>query len=94
MIVTSKVRPPLITGGKTVHDVTDDICRQVEAAPNIRWIIAISTALTVLGLGSIAVLRTLFYGIGEWGLEKTVGWAWDITNFVWWVGIGHATQVH
>ena len=24
------------------------------------------------------------------GLNKTVGWAWDITNFVWWVGIGHA----
>ena len=29
-------------------------------------------------------------GIGTWGLNKTVGWAWDITNFVWWVGIGHA----
>jgi hypothetical protein len=26
----------------------------------------------------------------EWGLNKTVGWAWDITGFVWWVGIGHA----
>lgn len=24
------------------------------------------------------------------GVNKTVGWAWDITNFVWWVGIGHA----
>ena len=29
-------------------------------------------------------------GIGVWGLNKTVNWAWDITNFVWWVGIGHA----
>ena len=29
-------------------------------------------------------------GIGAWGLNKTVGWSWDITNFVWWVGIGHA----
>ena len=28
--------------------------------------------------------------MGVWGLNKTVGWAWDITNFVWWVGIGHA----
>jgi molybdopterin-containing oxidoreductase family membrane subunit len=33
---------------------------------------------------------TLSTGIGTWGLNKTVGWAWDITNFVWWVGIGHA----
>jgi Ni/Fe-hydrogenase subunit HybB-like protein len=32
----------------------------------------------------------LWEGIGMWGLNKTVGWAWDITNFVWWVGIGHA----
>jgi molybdopterin-containing oxidoreductase family membrane subunit len=24
------------------------------------------------------------------GIKQTVGWAWDITNFVWWVGIGHA----
>ncbi|MEL6483867.1 MAG: NrfD/PsrC family molybdoenzyme membrane anchor subunit, partial [Bacteroidota bacterium] len=29
-------------------------------------------------------------GIGVWGLNRTVNWAWDITNFVWWVGIGHA----
>jgi molybdopterin-containing oxidoreductase family membrane subunit len=32
----------------------------------------------------------LWEGVGVWGLNKTVGWAWDITNFVWWVGIGHA----
>ncbi|MEX0636957.1 MAG: NrfD/PsrC family molybdoenzyme membrane anchor subunit, partial [Ferruginibacter sp.] len=30
------------------------------------------------------------YGIGQWNLNKTIGWGWDITNFVWWVGIGHA----
>ena len=23
-------------------------------------------------------------------LNKTINWAWDITNFVWWIGIGHA----
>jgi molybdopterin-containing oxidoreductase family membrane subunit len=30
------------------------------------------------------------YGVGQWNLGKTIGWGWDITNFVWWVGIGHA----
>ena len=30
------------------------------------------------------------YGTGQWNLNKTIGWGWDITNFVWWVGIGHA----
>ena len=36
------------------------------------------------------IFYTIGTGIGVWGLNNTVGWAWDITNFVWWVGIGHA----
>jgi molybdopterin-containing oxidoreductase family membrane subunit len=87
---TSSVRQPLVTGGKTYHDVTDDVCRQVEGKPSKLWFLAFLTAVSVLALGSIAMLATLWEGIGMWGLNKTVGWAWDITNFVWWVGIGHA----
>ena len=90
MEVVSSVRPPLVTGGKTVKDVTDDICKQVEAFPSIKWLMAFGASVTLLGLGGIAVYRLVWYGIGEWGLNKTTGWAWDITNFVWWVGIGHA----
>ncbi|KYG75514.1 NrfD/PsrC family molybdoenzyme membrane anchor subunit [Roseivirga echinicomitans] len=90
MQVTSSVRTPLITGGKTVHDVTEDICRQVEGKPSKSWLLGMGMALTAFGIGFIAVAATLWEGIGMWGLNKTVGWAWDITNFVWWVGIGHA----
>ncbi len=90
MQVTSHVRPPLVTGGKTYHDITEDVSRHVEAKPNIRWMLAFGTSVCVLLIGAVAVYHLLFYGIGEWGLNKTVGWAWDITNFVWWVGIGHA----
>ena len=90
MQVTSSVREPLVTGGKTYHDVTNDVSRHVEAKPNIRWFLAFLTSAGVLALGSIAVVATVWEGIGMWGLNKTVGWAWDITNFVWWVGIGHA----
>jgi molybdopterin-containing oxidoreductase family membrane subunit len=86
----SPVREPLVTGGKTYHDITHDISRQVEAKPNIRWAIALAVALFFLGIFIYSVYRTLWFGIGEWGLNKTVNWAWDITNFVWWVGIGHA----
>lgn len=86
----SAVREPLVTGGKTLHDVTQDICYQVEAKPNIRWMAALSVALFFLGIFFYSVYRTVWFGIGEWGLNKTVNWAWDITNFVWWVGIGHA----
>ncbi len=90
MQVSSSVRPPLVTRGKTIHDVTEDVCRQVEAAPNKLWMMAMSISLVVLGIGFYAVVTLLWEGIGVWGLNKTVGWAWDITNFVWWVGIGHA----
>ncbi len=90
MQVTSAVREDLVTGGKTVHDVTEDICRQVEGKPTKSWMLGMAVSLGALGIGTYAVLTLLWEGIGVWGLNKTVGWAWDITNFVWWVGIGHA----
>ncbi|MCC9166119.1 NrfD/PsrC family molybdoenzyme membrane anchor subunit [Pontibacter harenae] len=86
----SPIREPLVTGGKTYHDITEDVCRQVEAKPNARWAAGLAVALVGLAIFVYSVYRTLWFGIGEWGLNRTVGWAWDITNFVWWVGIGHA----
>ena len=90
MQVEAPVRNPLITGGKTVHDVTEDICKQVEGKPTKLWLMAFTAAVGLFTIGFLAVAMTLWEGIGVWGLNKTVGWAWDITNFVWWVGIGHA----
>lgn len=86
----STIRPPLITGGKTTQDITEDVCRQVEGKPSKFWLFALAISLSALGLGLYALGVTVWEGIGKWGLNKTVGWAWDITNFVWWVGIGHA----
>ncbi|MEO1052572.1 MAG: NrfD/PsrC family molybdoenzyme membrane anchor subunit [Bacteroidota bacterium] len=90
MQVVSSIREPLVTGGKTVHDVTEDICKQVEGKPTKSWMLAMALSLGTLAIGAYAVFMLLWEGIGVWGLNKTVGWAWDITNFVWWVGIGHA----
>ncbi|EON75046.1 Molybdopterin oxidoreductase [Lunatimonas lonarensis] len=90
MQVTSSVREPLVTGGKTYKDVTNDVSRQVEGKPSVSWLLGLAVSVGTLLLGSLALAATLWEGIGMWGLNKTVGWAWDITNFVWWVGIGHA----
>lgn len=90
MHVTSPVRTPLVTGGKTYADVTEDICKQVEGKPSKEWKAAFLLSFVVLLYGTCCVLWTWWEGLGVWGLNKTVGWAWDITNFVWWVGIGHA----
>jgi molybdopterin-containing oxidoreductase family membrane subunit len=90
MQVVSAIREPLVTGGKTVKDVSHDISRQVEGKPTRLWWMAFGVSLALLALGGYACAMMLWHGIGMWGLNKTVGWAWDITNFVWWVGIGHA----
>ncbi len=90
MEVVSSVRTPLITSAKTLGDVTQDICVRVEAKPPRTWYLAIAVSLSLLAVGTYTLFFTVWEGIGVWGLNKTVGWAWDITNFVWWVGIGHA----
>ena len=86
----SMARPPLITGDKSLADVTRDICAPMERRPTQLWWAAFSVALAALVLGVLAVWYQIATGIGTWGLNKTVGWAFDITNFVFWVGIGHA----
>ena len=90
MQVTSAIREPLVTGGKTIHDVSEDISRQVEGKPVRLWWIAFGISFLFLCYGLYCACMVEWVGIGVWGLNKTVGWAWDITNFVWWVGIGHA----
>ncbi|KXX71651.1 MULTISPECIES: NrfD/PsrC family molybdoenzyme membrane anchor subunit [Flammeovirga] len=90
MQIVSKVREPLVTGGKTYKDITEDVCRPVEANPSKGWFGGMALSLFLLLAGGYYLGDMLWNGIGRWGLNKTVQWAWDITNFVWWVGIGHA----
>jgi Ni/Fe-hydrogenase subunit HybB-like protein len=86
----SPYREPLILGEKSYHDVSVDIARPIETRANKNWWIAFSIALVAFLWGLGAITYTIATGIGTWGLDKNIGWAWDITNFVWWVGIGHA----
>jgi Ni/Fe-hydrogenase subunit HybB-like protein len=86
----SAIREPLILGDKTYHQITEDVCAPVEGKANKYWYMAFSVAVIVALWGVGCILYTIGRGIGVWGLNTTVDWAWDITNFVWWVGIGHA----
>lgn len=88
--VESSIRPALILGDKTLHDITEDVCRPIEDKPNKYWWMAFGLSLAIFLWWLLSVTYTIGTGIGVWGLNKTIGWAWDITNFVWWVGIGHA----
>ncbi len=82
--------PPLILGDRTPKDVTADVAAPIERGASKSWWVAFIVALSLLGVGFAAVWYQIATGIGTWGLNKTVGWAFDITNFVFWVGIGHA----
>jgi len=84
------IRKPLVIGDKSYHDVSVDISAPIEGRANKQWWIVFSIALVALLWGIGCIIYTVSTGIGTWGLNKTVNWAWDITNFVWWVGIGHA----
>jgi len=86
----SKIRDPLILGNKTYHDITRDIARPVEGKANKYWWILFSLSAVLMLWGFACMAYTIGTGIGAWGLNRTVNWAWDITNFVWWIGIGHA----
>ena len=84
------IRKPLVLGDKGYHDVSVDIAAPVEGRANKQWWIVFLIALAAFLWGIGAIVYTVSMGIGTWGLNKTVNWAWDITNFVWWIGIGHA----
>jgi Ni/Fe-hydrogenase subunit HybB-like protein len=84
------IRQPLILGHKTYHDITADIVGPIENKAPRAWYVLLTIAALIAGYGVFCILYLISTGIGTWGLNKTVDWAWDITNFVWWVGIGHA----
>ncbi|MBX2922019.1 MAG: polysulfide reductase NrfD [Chitinophagaceae bacterium] len=86
----SFVREPLVDGDKNYHQVTEDIVYTIEAKPTRLWYIGFWISVALLLFGVFSLYREVTYGTGQWNLGKTIGWGWDITNFVWWVGIGHA----
>ncbi len=84
-------RAPLVLGRHDYTSVTKVVCDIAETPqPPLAWYIAfaISSSMTVMFLGLAGYLVTT--GIGVWGNNAPVFWAWDIVNFVFWVGIGHA----
>src|SRR5688572_16409933 len=83
-------RVPLIGGNKSAADVTRDVVGALDAKPSALWWGGLALSVTALTLGMIAIGYQMATGIGTWGLNRTVGWAFDITNFVFWIGIGHA----
>src|SRR5262245_47629758 len=83
-------RPAWVQGRPTLRQITDDIARPLDARPGPSWLACFALSAAALAVGAGCVAYEVATGIGTWGLNKSVGWAFDITNFVFWIGIGHA----
>jgi molybdopterin-containing oxidoreductase family membrane subunit len=75
---------------RTPGEVTEEIAGLTERKPSRGWWAAFLLSVLLFSVGASAMLYTMVVGIGAWGVDRTVGWGFDITNFVYWIGIGHA----
>ena len=83
-------REPLVLNNRGLGWISDKIAGIAEGKTPRWWWPAFIISATVM-TGMFCCIAYLFStGIGVWGLNQPVGWAWDITNFVFWIGIGHA----
>jgi Ni/Fe-hydrogenase subunit HybB-like protein len=81
----------LIAPGHTFGSLTDQISQIVLQRKTPRgWWLGFAAGFALLQLLLLAVVYLLFVGIGVWGVTIPIGWGFDIINFVWWIGIGHA----
>jgi Ni/Fe-hydrogenase subunit HybB-like protein len=83
--------PPVIEPGHTFRSVTDKISAIVLVRRHpLAWLITLLIGFLFVNILGVAIGYLLLKGIGIWGNNIPVGWAFDIINFVWWIGIGHA----
>lgn len=80
----------LVAGNPSFHDITDQISSIVERKTPLGWYLSILIPILLTIVFFSMMMHLFFTGIGIWGNQIPVGWAFDITNFVFWVGIGHA----
>jgi molybdopterin-containing oxidoreductase family membrane subunit len=86
------ITPPAVIGGaQTFASVTDKIANIALKRRTPRaWFIGAGISFMLAMLLFYCIGKLVMTGIGIWGENIPVGWAWDIINFVWWIGIGHA----
>jgi len=82
---------PVLKGGYSYASISDKISDIVLTRPtHWGWVVGftLTSALTILLL--VAMSYLFYKGVGIWGVNIPIAWAYALTNFVWWVGIGHA----
>ena len=83
-------RLPLVLNQRPIGWISDNIAGVAEGKTPLWWWAAFIPSSLMLVFGVWCVTYQISTGVGVWGLQHPVMWAWDITNFVFWIGIGHA----
>ncbi len=83
-------RQPLVLNNRTMHFITERVCGVIEGPAPLWWYLAVALTGGIASIAFLLIAYLISTGVGVWGLNHPVGWAWDITNFVFWIGIGHA----
>jgi len=82
---------PVLEAGHTFGTVTDKISAIVLTRPyDFRWILGFGISFLLTMMLLVAMTYLFYMGVGIWGINSPVMWGFAITNFVWWIGIGHA----
>ena len=80
----------VVEGNPPLAEIEKIIAKPIDERPGKKYLLALAVSSGLLLVGGICIGLTLFYGIGMWGNNQPVGWAFGIVNFVFWIGIGHA----
>jgi len=81
---------PVLAGRPGDRELNEQLFQPVWQQTRRGWLALFAICLSLTGLLHLAIAYTVGTGIGVWGNNIPVGWAFDIINFVWWIGIGHA----
>ena len=82
---------PVLAPGHSYRSITDKLTGIVLTTHTpLVWFPITAIGFTLLLVLNVALGWLFANGIGIWGNNVPVGWAFDIINFVWWIGIGHA----
>jgi molybdopterin-containing oxidoreductase family membrane subunit len=84
------VEPEILAGRPTDAELSEQLLSPVWTRPTYRWWAALTIAFAFFVVMVVAMSATIGVGIGLWGNNIPVAWAFGIINFVWWIGIGHA----
>jgi molybdopterin-containing oxidoreductase family membrane subunit len=84
------IEPSVVHGRLSLAQIEELVAKPLDTKPDKKFYIAIAISSTFLVIGAVLLLITFYYGVGLWGNNQPIGWAFPIVNFVFWIGIGHA----